>query len=447
MSRALAPALAIVVLALLLTTPHGGTQVQNPTEVKIRWVTYINPTDSNVIASGVCVFGDYIAVVGWVSELPLYVSRPYVALLRKSDGVVVREWTGSKYGKFYNCISVSGKLYAVGYTVYYDDSYGVIFVFNENLNVLARIRSESPLQYYYFLLAYDGKALYLGGWIIEDVDGDGIREEVWLIEKRALDARLSLVSSKKIYSGSWKRGWILDMGVEPSTGRIWAVGFYEDSNYKDHSLIAILDGDLRELKVIGYPEGSGGYLGMLTGIAFDGRYVYISGDYGVAKFSVDGELVAINRGFKARSKTVYGYNYLYIFGVDSIGDYEGPMLDIHDTDLNLVKSYALGENVSAHSYFYFGRPALEGNNIYVAGYDYALGRESTRVIVVSLSLEGVTVTAVTDTEGATATATTTIATAPTAITVSDTALTQLIVAGLASIGVVLAIALLLLRRR
>jgi len=489
MSRALALALAMVVLALPLATPHANTQAQDQVEVKIRWVAYINPTDGYDYAYGVCIFGDYIAVVGGVIELPFYVrSKPYLVLLRKSDGGVVREWIGSERGAFYNCISVGGKLYAVGYTLVDYSYYGLIYVFDVNLNILTKIIGKSPSEYY--SLAYDGKALYLGGWIYEDADGDGIPEFALLVEKRALDESLSLVNSKKTYFDPQIPRWIYDIGVEPSTGRILAVGFHGDPTVGDNSLIVIFDGDLRELRIIDYPPGSEEYLGRLRGIAFNGRYAYISGWYGVAKFSVDGELVAINRDSKARDKIVYGYGYLYAFGVDRIRGYDRHVLYIHDTNLNLVKSYVLSENISAHSYFYGGRPALEGNNIYVAGLDHALGIENSRVVVYSLSIEGVTATTTMSTEGVTATttATTTIATVatvttttpitqtttvteiatvtmgvpttaaittttpayitvPTTITASDRALPQLIVAGLAAVGIVLVIAFLLLKRR
>jgi len=388
-SRVLALVLvAMVVLALLLATPHAGTQAQDQVDVKIRWVTYINPTDGGDFAYGVCVFGDYIAVMGKAS------GKPYVALLRKSDGVVVKEWIGSKDGGFYNCISVGGKLYAIGES----GLYGVIYVFDENLNILARVRSESPSVYY--LLAYDGKALYIGGEGWEDVNVNGvrIRGSVGLVEKRVPDESLSLVNSKKIYFSSWVGGWIYDIGVDPSTGRIWAVGYYVDSNGKDHSLIVILDSDLREFKVIDYRGGP------LIGIAFDGKqYAYIAGSEGVAKFSVDGELVTINRDGRGRAKIVYYNNYLYTFGEKRIRGYWRHVLDIRDTDLNIVKSYVLSEGVDANSYFSIGRSALEENNIYVAGSDDAIGNE--RIVVYSLSIEGVT--------ASTTTTTTTLATATT----------------------------------
>jgi len=396
--------------------PHEDKQTQGQVEAKIRWVTYVNPTDVKDFARGLCVFGDYIAVVGaakfeksFLVLLRKSYTDPFLVLLRKSDGGVVREWIGSEEGDFHNCISVGGKLYAIGFTKVGNDYYGVIYVFDENLNILAKVRSESPSGYY--TLAYDGKALYLGGWAYEDVDGDGELEPVGLVEKRILSTSIRLVKPKKIYFSSWKGGLIIDIGVDPSTGRIWAVGFYEDPNDKTHSLIVILDSDLREFKVIDYPEGSMEYLGRLAGIAFDGRYAYVSGERGVAKFSVDGELVAINRDGRAGAKIVYGYGYLYTFGAEEIGGYLRHVLYIYDTDLNLVKEYVLSEGVNANSYFSVsGRPVLEGNNIYVAGFDEALGDKDTRVIVYSLSLEGVTVPA-------TVAVTTTVPTAATAVRV------------------------------
>jgi len=196
--------------------PHAAKQTRDQVEVAIRWKRYIKPTDVIDYAFGTCVFGDYVAVMGGASL------RPYVALLRKGDGVVVREWMSSEDEGLYNCISIDGKLYAVGTTMVGYDYYGAIYVFDVNLNILEKIASESPS--FYYSLAYDGEALYIGGMVFEDVDGDGIREDVGLVEKRALDENLSLVNSKKICFGSWKDGEIYDVGVEPSTGRIWVAG-------------------------------------------------------------------------------------------------------------------------------------------------------------------------------------------------------------------------------
>jgi len=404
MSRALALALAMVILALLLATPHGGTQAQDQVEVKIRWVTYINPTEGQDIAFGTCAFGDYIAVVGRADF------NPYVALLHKSNGSIVKKWIGNMWGGLLNCISIDGKLYAVGST--FPDK-GLIYVFDENLNILEEITGIYPSSY--SSLAYDGKALYVGGLAYEDLDGDGVREQVGLVEKiEKRDPDTLILTSRKIYFDSWKNGWIADIDVEPSTGRVWAVGSYYDSSGKGHSLIIVFDSNLRKLKVIDYPEGSEGYLGDLYGIAFDGwQHVYILGRYRVAKFSVDGELIAINRDYdylRAWAKIVYGYNHLYIFGTetDIIKGYDRHMLYILDTNLNIVKKYVLSESVDAPSSFLGGRPALEGSSIYVAGYDYALGFPNLRIVVYSLSIEGIMVTATVTTVTVTTTVITTI---------------------------------------
>jgi len=405
--------------------------------VKIKWIRYINPTGSGDSALGTCVFGDYIAVVGGVGWSPppiAIASKPYVVLLHKSEGDVVKEWIGREEGMLYNCVSINGKLYAIG-----SANKGLIYVFDENLNILAGITSESPSSYN--SLAYDGKTLYVGGSAYEDVNGDDVREQFWLVEKRDLND-LSLIASSKVQLGSWELGWIHDISVEPSTGRVWAVGAYQDSRGIWHSLIVVFDSSLTVLKVIDYPEGSKGFLSGLTAIAFDGwRYAYITGIDGIAKFSIDGELVVMSRDNKARYKIAYDNynNKIYTFG-------EG-WLYVHDTGLNKVQEYILSENVSALSDFREGKPALEGNNIYLAGIDYSLGRGDSRVVVYSLSLVSVTALTATGTKNATATVTPAYATVPASATEYERASTQLIVAGLAAIGMALATAFLLLRRR
>jgi len=111
-------------------------QAREQVDVRIRWVTYINPTERGDYACGACVFGDYVAVVGWASF------KQYVALLRKSDGSRVRDWIGD-VGMFFNCISIGEKLYVVGNTGFL---YGVIYVFDENLNILERTIKKELLK-------------------------------------------------------------------------------------------------------------------------------------------------------------------------------------------------------------------------------------------------------------------------------------------------------------
>jgi len=376
---ALALVLVVLTLLLLQSMPTSYTLTVNADtiDVSMRWIRYINPTDYEDRANGVCIFGDNIAIVGDAAV------KPYVALLSKNDGNIVKEWIGDERGELINCISIGKKLYAVGRVYIGYDDYGLIYVFDENLNVVASTIKKSSA---YRTLAYDGEALIIGGWTLKDLNGDGYLEPVWIVEKRDPNS-LSPIASREMYFGSWIGGWIHDIGVEPSTGMIWAVGFYEDSDRRPHSLIILLDRDLKILKIIDYTEGDLGHLFSFYGIAFDGEgHVYVSGWYGVAKFSLDGNLITVNKDYRLRWKIVYGYGHVYTFVAEEAENHSWHVLYVHDSNLNIVERYVLSKNVYADSHFYVGRPALEEGIIYVAGYDYALGGENSRVVVYAIEL-------------------------------------------------------------
>jgi len=41
-------------------------------QAPIKWIRYINPTEGEDLALGVCIFGDYIPVAGWAdSSFPI----------------------------------------------------------------------------------------------------------------------------------------------------------------------------------------------------------------------------------------------------------------------------------------------------------------------------------------------------------------------------------------
>jgi len=374
-----------------LVAPLTLTVNADMVSASIRWVRYIIPIEvyNYSYAYGVCIFGDYIAVVGYyldVGQVVIPTTKPYVALLNKSDGSIVKEWIGSEEGNLFNCISIGGKLYVVGSTEVENVLHGLFYVFDENLNPLAKVIGKKSS--FYNSLTYNGKVLYLVGVVSRDVNGDGYSEDVWLIEKRDPET-LSLIASREVYFESWSIGQAYDVGVEPSTGRIWTVGGYADAN-SFHTLIVILDSNLNIVKVIDYPEESERYLDWIYGIAFDSKgYAYVSALYGIAKLSSDGELVAINRYGQRGFKIAYKYGYVYIFGDDKIGDYWRHILSIYDTNLNLVGRYLLSGNVDADSRLDRGRPAVEGNRIYVAGYDYALGDYNSRIVVYAIELSSV----------------------------------------------------------
>jgi len=72
----------------------------------VNWVQYINPTDRYDFAFGVCLFGDYLAVVGTAN------GKYFVALLDRTTSEVIKTWEGGD-GWFYNCLSIGNRLYVV----------------------------------------------------------------------------------------------------------------------------------------------------------------------------------------------------------------------------------------------------------------------------------------------------------------------------------------------
>jgi len=80
-----------------LVAPLTLTVNADMASASIRWVKYIIPVEvyNYSYAYGVCIFGDYIAVIGWV-DIPT--TKPYVTMLNKSDGSIVKEWIGDEEG-------------------------------------------------------------------------------------------------------------------------------------------------------------------------------------------------------------------------------------------------------------------------------------------------------------------------------------------------------------
>jgi len=362
-------AVTIMILMNIITLPTTTLNAQT-SGTPIKWVKYINPTNIIDFAFGTCVFRGYIAVVGIADHYP------YIVLLDRDSGDIVREWIGGEIGGFYNCVSIGDKLYVVGTL----SPRGVIYVFDENLNIVKTANSINNYTGYKSII-YDGSYIYIGGESSKDVNNDGNIEYIWLIEKRTVD--LNLVSFKEIYLDSWKGGFLLDMDVNPVTGDIWVVGryyVYVNRTEIGHSLIAILNNNLNSVKLIDYPVGHENYLDWPYGICFDSNgYAYVTG-LGVAKFDLHGKLVAINRKLDYSRKILCIGNSIYVF--------RHPFLTVLDNNLNIVDEYVLSRNVDANvtSSFMEGKASFDGKNIYVAGVDRALGWYNLRIVVYSIAI-------------------------------------------------------------
>jgi len=347
----------------------------------INWVQYINPTDRNDRAFGVCLFGDYLAVVGTAN------GDEFVALLDKATGEVIKTWEG-EYGLFFNCLSIGDRLYVVGSDIY---------IFDKGLNVVKRA-NWGRVDWLLLGISFDGSYLYLAGWMRKDVDGHD--NWVWRIEKRTLD--LDLVAYREFYK-EWDKTYsygsaVFDIAVNPATGDLWTVGMWtlinrtSESWINNHSLLVIFDKQLDVKRIVEYPEGQENYLHWLYGICFDDDgNAYVVGGWGVAKFDKYGKLLAVNKKAKG-SKIACIKGRVYVFGETYVGKELRHIFYVLDKELNFLGEHVLSKDVEADSWFWpGGRPAFDGRNLYVAGWDEALDYYNTRIVVYSISLPTVRV--------------------------------------------------------
>jgi len=360
--------LVLAVLAITL-----GVSAQS-----VNWVQYINPSGKDDVAFGSCLFDDYLAVVGFIDgEWGEIVGRQFVALLNRTTGEVIKTWEGGD-GRFYNCLPVGDRLYAVGRNETY--------AFDRDLNVVKKVEVDLVPR----AVAFDGSYLYIAGIILRDVDGDGDSEVIWRIEKRTLD--LDLVAYREFYR-EWDKAYrygsdAYDIAINPATGELWVVGEWDDRTAgisgNVHSLLVIFDRELNVTRAVEYPWWHENYLGELNGVYFDEEgNAYVVGDDGVAKFDRSGNVLAVNRKVEGNKIACVG-GRVYVFDERYMDGYQRHVLYLIDERLNLLGEYVLSRDVEANSYFFIGKPAFDGRSLYVAGYDYALGR--SRIVVYSISI-------------------------------------------------------------
>lgn len=147
----------------------------------------------------------------------------------------------------------------------------------------------------------------------------------------------------------------------------------------------IFDRDLNVRKVVAYSQGRENNLSILLGVCFDDEgNAYIVGAGGVAKFDKGGNFLAtVNRVVEGGKIACVG-GRVYAFVVKRVDNYLRHILYMFDKDLKLLSEHVLSKGVEADSWFSLGKPAFDGKNLYVAGYDYALGDK--RIVVYSISL-------------------------------------------------------------
>jgi len=308
------------------------------------WVRHVGVRGA---ATGACLFGGRLAVVGEAG------GAPAVALLDRESGEVLALWRGEGAGFFGNCLSHGGALYAAGWVEAGGRQLGAVYIFDKDLNPVEKVQMRGGGIH---TLLHDGDHLYVAGFAAEDVDGDGDEEWIWRIERTA---DLRAYNFANIYAEGWDTGVILDMAINPATGHLWAVGGYTDAAGKVHSLLALLDRELREVKKVEHS------LGWLHGICFDEEgNGYAAGREGVAKFDKSGKPTATRRGPET-AKILCTEDHIYLLG-------RGPANQLTHTlylmnrELEVEEVHPLSTGAPAR--FASGKPAYDGQQIYAAGY-------------------------------------------------------------------------------
>jgi len=294
----------------------------------ISWFRPLKPGDYNVGFSA-CAFGDYVAVVGGTD------GRGYVALLDKSSGSLVKEWRGEeRSGYFFSCAASGGVLYVAGEPG--------LYAFDRDLNVLYSVSPEDVV--YNAITAANGY-VYAAGYY----DYDKL-----YVEKRASD--LSLVANATYIEEGWYLAEAYGVAVDPSTGRVWVAGRYDDGDY-ERPLILIFDSDLRLVRKVALPE----MRGFFSNVCFMGGYAFVSGSRNVFKFDKSDNLVdkAVGGGQLACAN-----GKLFVFWYAELMDGYRLGYTVLDTSLRELKTVALAKNDYEAVFYAPGRPDTDGQRVY-----------------------------------------------------------------------------------
>jgi len=314
--------------------------------IQVKWVQHIEAMNS--LFNPLCLLGDYIAAVGTTGKGKGV--RPYIVLLDKASGRVLKEWKGRDWAFVKDCVSVEDKLYVLASEI----RTGTIYVFNRNLNSIARI--ELPDIEVSGSIVSDGANLYVAG------KSDLADGEYLIIEKRDLSGRLV----KQVKIGPSEDVDVYTAGLNPATGHLWVAGCYDVCD----SFVAVFDKDLREVTRKVHSKDHEDNPGVPEGICFDSTgYAYLGCTKGIAKFNSGGELIAINidRGkeeFAINFRPTCIGNYVYAFAEFQPGFRLA--LIVLDKDLNTVNKAILSEE-NLKWFHNLGRHAFDENTIYVAG--------------------------------------------------------------------------------
>ena len=209
MRRAILMALVLLILLQLHVLLMGVHAQTSKPSLKINWVQYSNPTPHGDLACGVCVYGDYVYVVGGDGYV-----NPRIEMRRKSDGSLIKSWSSNMYyGDLYECLVINNILIVLGTYEFYlfDTSLNlkeIIPRYNESLERISSPRS--------FL--FDGGYIYTVDTVFTTENDSAWLVSVFDVENLSKPLKTTLINPTHYDDIA------IRIGLNPVTNHLWIVG-------------------------------------------------------------------------------------------------------------------------------------------------------------------------------------------------------------------------------
>lgn len=383
----------IIAFLVIVTAVSLASNISDYSFPVVNWYTFVNVTGTHDILTSACPIGDRVAVFGGAgleyneTENTYYYGNLFAALLDIHTGRIIREWYPGTQGVLDDCVTLAGKIYAVGWSGG-DNGYGaVIYVFDKSLTPLESRQLAAVIDYR--AIATNGEHLYIAGEAERDINSDGYDETVWYIAEYTPD--LKMVSHRVFYTGNWDTGYVTSILYNSYDGTVWVAGYYTDTKGNTHGLILVMDSSLSPVRIIDLMPNNSYYIGRIYSLCTDCQgFVYAAGDNGVIKIRPGGMIIA-HTGYASGSKIICLGRRIYALDQSN----NGPEVYLLGEDLQHVNSENL--YLSSNGEFSFivnGKASIGCNKAYVAG--IYLYKGSTSGVVYSLSIPATTCAIITN---------------------------------------------------
>jgi len=336
---------------------------------RIVWRSHSNPSKGRDIPYSLCGYDDWIYIVGSeASDQDIPIHR--VEKRSKSNGSLLAFWRGDIHGEFRDCVVIGNRVYAVGYV---EQERGtrtwIVAVFNTDLTLLnISVRREFTYWSEAIAITVLRDSIYLAGFV-----GIAPDDTQWRVEK--ISADLSILQTYEI-NPSNVYDVLTCFDANHVTEELWIVGM---NGLTGFWRIEVLDEDLNRKHI--FEKEIPGY-GLPNAITFDENgSAYIAGA-GIAVFSNRAELLQVSTTFGYCPKLVYSNEIVYLFCTLMLEGYNRHIMYTIDKQSFIAFTFILSGDVNSYAYFANGKPHLDEDHIYVAGFDEL--EDSGRWIIYSI---------------------------------------------------------------